>query len=782
MRPFTNIDERYYIGDNIFSMFEGSESGRKQSASLKEALDKQETGAVVFHNGERDYVYTYVPIENVEGWYLVSIVPEEAIMDEANQVISSSQIAIVIAIAVMAVFTIFISFMWGAHRDLVQKEQEKEYKEQQFRILANYLANNTDDTYIMLKDDKRSIEYASPNFERVLGISAEDALKNLKVLSEVGGRLDEMRENESLNAIELERVDPKSGERKWFRETVYCAYIQDERKFIIYISDRTKDRQIQNNLEMALDSANVASQAKSSFLSSVSHDIRTPMNAIIGLVTLLQQEADDPKAVLEYAKKIDGASQHLLGLINDVLDMNKIESGKVMLNAEELNLAELIEGLNSIIRPQAKAKDQNMDIYTSGFKYEHLIGDKMRINQILINILSNAVKYTPKGGRIEVTVNELPQILEGYSRIQFKVKDNGQGMSEEYQKVIFDPFTREQNTKTNRIQGTGLGMAITRNLVELMGGTIAVESRLGEGSVFTVEIDLRIQEKGDDLTFWKEHGVRRVIVADDDKDICENVVRTMEKTGVTVDYVTDGEAVISTMREARERGEPYDLLLLDWQMPKVSGMEVAKLIRENYSNRIPIMLFTAYDWADIEKEALKVGIDHFMPKPFFVSRFKEAIKRVVYKKPAGPLPAGQPEESVVKNRHILVVEDIEVNRLVLGKILRSRGATLDMAEDGQEAVRMFEASEPEKYDVILMDVQMPVMDGYQATRMIRSGHHPRAKTVPIIAMTANAFADDVRDALNAGMDAHVAKPIILEQLERTIKEVLDKKEQEKGSV
>lgn len=813
MRPFAN--EKDDVGNSIFDMIDNKGKNREKIVSLKEALYRSETGAVIFQDGEKDYVYTYAPIENVEGWYLVSIVSGEAIMDEANRVIGNSQIIMVIAVIIMAVLIVFIFFMWQARRDLLQKEQEKEYKEQQFNILAKYLANNTDDAYIMLKDDKRSIEYVSPNFERVLGIQAENAPVELKILEYVDGGTDSpkemevageteqtdpeaegnkwfwetvscsltrgrthLSENESLKSIELERIDPKTGERKWFWETIYSAYIQGERKIIVYISDRTKDREIQNNLEVALEAAREANQAKSTFLSSMSHDIRTPMNAIIGLVTLLQQEPDDPKTVMEYAKRIDTASQHLLGLINDVLDMNKIESGKVMLNAEELDLVEVIEGLNSIIRPQVTAKEQTMDIYTSGFSHEHLIGDKMRINQILINILSNAVKYTQKGGRIEVSIRELPQVLEGYSRVQFQIKDNGQGMSEEYQKIIFDPFTREQNGNTNKIQGTGLGMAITSNLVKLMGGTIKVESTLGEGSVFTVELELRIGEKEEEPEFWKDHGVMRIIVADDDKDICENVVQSMAGTGVAVDYVTDGEKVIPMIREAREEGKPYDLMLLDWKMPKQNGLETARLVRKNYPDKLPILIFTAYDWAEIEKEAFEVGVDHFMPKPFFLSRFKEAIRRVKYNKPAGVSAASGPEESVVKDRHILVVEDIEVNRLVLVKILKSRGASCDIAKNGQEAVEIFEASKPGEYDIILMDVQMPVMDGYQATRAIRKSSHPCAGEIPIIAMTANAFADDVRDALDAGMDAHVAKPIILAQFEKTVREVLEKKEKQ----
>lgn len=776
VRPFQT--ERDPIGQNIFDMYEGDEDCEEQIAELRVALNEDKTGTIVFHEEENAYIYTYIPLDNVDGWFLISIVPRTAVMDEANRIVSGSQTGIAVAVVLIAFLFTFVLFAWGAHRDLLEKELEKEYKEQQFRILANYLANNTDDAYIMLEENEKIVEYVSPNFERLWGISISpgEPLGDLKALAFTEDMLDGMKEDESLPPIEVERVNPKTGERKWFQETVYCTYIQDEKKYVFYISDRTENRKIQDSLKTALDSAKEANKAKSTFLSSVSHDIRTPMNAIIGLVTLLQQEADNPESVLEYTKRIDASSQYLLGLINDVLDMNKIESGKMMLNIGEVNLAELIERINSIIRPQVKAKEQTLIINTSCFRYEHLIGDKTRINQIFINILSNAVKYTPKGGRIEFTARELPQISKGFSHILFQIKDNGPGMSEEYQKVIFDPFTREQNSMVNEVQGTGLGMAITKNLVDIMGGRLSIESRLGEGSVFTVELNLRIQEKEEDSGFWEEHGIRRIIVVDDDRDVCENVVQVMSERGVTVDYVTDGEMVVSALCEAKERGEPYDLILLDWQMPKANGLEVAGLIRRDYKQKIPILLITAYDWTDIEEEAQEVGIDHFMSKPFFLSTFKEAIKRVTYKNSSEGAGLSKARDSIMKDKHILMVEDNKVNRFVLQKILTSCGATYDVAENGQEAVDLFEASEIEAYDFILMDVKMPVMDGYQATRVIRTGHHPCAETIPIIAMTANAFVEDVADALEAGMDAHVAKPIMLEVLEKTIKDVLDKKE------
>jgi len=533
-----------------------------------------------------------------------------------------------------------------------------------------------------------------------------------------------------------------------------------------------KEQEQKEILKDALHMAQAASEAKTSFLSSVSHDIRTPMNAIIGFLALMKDEAENPDMVRQYIQRIDAASKHLLGLINDVLDMNKIESGSTTLNLAEMNLAEVIEEINTIIRPQAKAKNQTFDIFASHLNFEHLVGDKMRINQILINLLSNSVKYTPENGHIEMRVEELPQVVNNYSRIRFTVSDNGRGMSEDYLKVIFDPFTREETKASREIQGTGLGMAITKNLVDLMGGAIHVESRLGEGSTFTVELELHIQEKEDDPGFWNEHKVSRMIVTDDDEEVCHGIVRAMSRAGVETDYATDGETAVRMMREHREAGNPYDLILLDWKMPALDGLETARLIRKNYSEKIPILLLTAYDWSDIEAEAVEIGIDHFLPKPFFMSTFKGAVRRIMDGHRNNEV-GGQSD--VVRDKHILVVDDVEINRIILVEILSALGAVCDEAENGQEAVETFEKSQPGDYDLILMDVQMPVMDGYAASRAIRSSSHPSAQTVPIIAITANAFVDDVRDAIDSGMDAHIAKPIQVDNMKSTIQQVLEKR-------
>lgn len=767
---------------NIFDIVDFSHDNEEYIQSFRQALANRESGTFQFH-GEYDiYIYTFVPLNEVEDWYLISIVPMSAIMAETEEIIFNSQVLFIVLLVVMVVILTIVWLATRVQKNLKEKNNEIAYQEQLFNVFFSYLSKNTDNVYLILnKDEDYKVEFVSPNIERILGCTMEEVRENLAVLGKAeycDGRqfdytdLDNLEPNQTIDSLETTRFNSKLGQKRFFLEMVSCVEVQNEKKIIVYIANRTREREIQNTLKAALDAARLASKAKSSFLSSVSHDIRTPMNAIVGLVALLRDEADDPDRVIEYTQRIDSASKHLLGLINDVLDMNKIESGTTALNISELDLADIIDELNTIIRPQARAKNQDFQIFASSFTYERLLGDKMRINQVLINILSNAVKYTQEGGRIVMSVRELPQILKSYSRIQIEVQDNGQGMSPEYMEVMFDPFTREQNTTTNKIQGTGLGMAITKSLVELMGGTISVESELGKGSCFTVELELRIQDEQknevEQKEFWEKTGLRKMLVVDDDSDICHNVIKAMSETGVEVEYVTSGEEAIQKIASAPKHQKPYDLILLDWYMPDMDGLETARRIKQDKTHEIPIMLLTAYDWEDIGTQAMDIGIDHFLQKPFFVSNFKEAVKRVVgvNKEEKKTL-----EDDIIKDKHILIVEDIEVNRMILVKIMTSRGATCEIAENGQEAVEMFNKSHPGDFDIILMDVQMPIMDGYEATRAIRASEHPQAQTIPIVAMTANAFADDVRAALEAGMDAHVAKPIILDNLEKTLREV-----------
>ena len=667
-----------------------------------------------------------------------------------------------------------------------QKDRELRHQQQMLDIFSTFLADKVDDVYMMMDATGTKIEFITPNVERVLGVSYHEILSDpsrighAKYFSgwEIGSKgLSELEPGMSLEPMETERIHQKTGEPGRFQESVYCVELQGAKKIIVYISDRTREWKSRSALAEALKMAEVASKAKSTFLSSVSHDIRTPMNAIMGLVTLLQEEADNPPHVLEYTQKISAASQHLLGLINDVLDMNKIESGSAVLNISDITLAELIDELNTIIRPQTNAKNQTFEIHTAALVNEHVLGDRTRISQIMINILSNAVKYTQSGGRIVMWVEELPQAEKNYSRIRFTVSDNGQGMSKEYQQIIFDPFTRDQEIVWNQMQGTGLGMSITKRLVDLMGGTIHVESALGKGSTFTVELELRIQEQENDPAFWDKHRLSRMIVVDDDEVICQSIVKKMGGTGVVTHYATEGAKAVEEICNARKNGTPYDLVLLDWKMPGQDGMETARRIREEYSGHPPLLLFTAYDWAEIKEDALHAGIEHFLPKPFFLSNFKDTLRRMGKEK---GIPDLQDGGDAIAGKKFLVVDDIEVNRMILVKILKTLGADCDEAVDGQDALERFTASWPGEYDTILMDIQMPHLNGYDATRAIRASGHPAAQSVAIIAMSANAFIDDIRKSLESGMDAHIPKPVVVNQLKQTIREVLEKKSGAEG--
>jgi len=767
-----------HLYSNIFDILAGHNDEQDKIDDFMEALDHEETGSIIFTGNGEDFVYSYVPVENADKWYLVSVVRESAITAETDAILQNSLVAVCFLFLTLAVCAIVIFFSWRTNRDMKEKDLEIAYQEQFFDIFATYLANNTDDIYMMIDAAGRQVEYISPNAERILGISIQNTTAGEKFLSEAvyasGETIDfdalyNLEPDMSLGNISEEWQNPRTDEHKYFQISVYCTQVQNERKIIIYISDRTRERATQDTLTEALQIAQVANDAKSTFLSSVSHDIRTPMNAIIGFIALLQDEAENPDRVREYTRQIDAASQHLLGLINDVLDINKIENGSATLHFSEVALSDIIDEINAIIRPQTRAKNQTFEIFSSSIKHEHLLADKLRVNQILMNLLSNAVKYTPEGGDIQMRLEELPQVDENYSRIRFTISDNGIGISKEFQKVIFEPFARENTEIIRQIQGSGLGMAITKSLVDLMNGTIGVESQLDKGSVFTVELELRINRKEDDPGFWDRYGIGKMIVADDDEEACLNIVRIMKKTGVTVDYATDGESAVQMMRTAREEGAPYHLILLDWKMPKLDGLETVRLIRKNYSKKIPILIFTAYDWEEIEEEAKELGVEHFMAKPFFMTTFKEVIGRVMGRQKK--VRSGN-ESMVVKGKHILVVDDIEANRLVLVKILSSLGADCEEACNGQEALDKFTSSLPGDYDLILMDVQMPVLDGYAATRAIRGSNHPCAKTLPIIAMTANAFVEDIRAAIESGMNAHIAKPIQLDKLKDTLQEVL----------
>lgn len=541
--------------------------------------------------------------------------------------------------------------------------------------------------------------------------------------------------------------------------------------------EREEEREIHNKrLAEALQAAQIASNSKTTFLSNMSHDIRTPMNAVLGFTTLLAMDAENPVKVKEYTKKIMASGQHLLNLINDILDVSKIESGKVVLNIEEFTLNDLVSSVDAIIRPMAKAKNQNFHLEVTAIKYEYLMGDETRINQILINLLSNAVKYTQEKGDIWFRMIGLKQRSNQYERIRIEVEDNGYGMTPEYLETIFDAFTRAENSTTNKVQGTGLGMAITKNIVELMGGTIEVFSEIDKGSLFRVELEFRIPEEQADKRFWQNSGISRILAVECG-EACEDIQTLMKNTKILVDMAHSKQEIFHNIQQCCNAQQQYDIILIDWHISDIDAIQIIKEIRNVLSDTIPILFLIDYDENDTEEieKILTMKNTGIITKPFFVSALKEKIIEMQLKQ--NEMEVSEITKiSTLEGLHFLAAEDNEINAEILEELLEIEGASCEIVENGQLAVERFSRAKENEFDAILMDVQMPVMNGYEATIKIRALDREDAQNILIIAMTANAFAEDEKEALDAGMNVHMAKPIDIELLKKIIKQYVKRKE------
>lgn len=522
-------------------------------------------------------------------------------------------------------------------------------------------------------------------------------------------------------------------------------------------------------LAEARAAAEHANRAKSEFLSNMSHDIRTPMNAIVGMTAIASSNINNPEQVRDCLKKITLSSKHLLGLINDVLDMSKIESGKLTLNLDHISLRETMDSIVSIIQPQLRAKQQSFDVFIQNIQSELVCCDGVRLNQILLNLLSNALKFTPSGGRITVTLMQETSPADPHLvRNHFRVKDTGIGMSPEFQQRIFDSFTREDTTRVQKIEGTGLGMAITKYIVDEMGGTIELQSQVDKGTEFHITLDLEAvsdQEADMVLPNWE------VLVVDDDAQLCSSAAASLTEIGVHAECALGGPSAISMVERRHQKRRDYHVVLLDWQMPGMDGIETARALRRRVGKDIPILLISAYDWSDIAEEARAAGISGFLSKPLFKSTLFYGLSR--FAEPASAKADAAPKLAPdFTGRHLLLAEDSALNWEIARDLLSSYGFALDWAENGRLCVERFQASQADHYDAILMDIRMPVMDGYQAARAIRAMDRPDAREIPIIAMTADAFSEDIRRAMDSGMSAHIAKPIDIRELLRVLQRCL----------
>ncbi len=593
----------------------------------------------------------------------------------------------------------------------------------------------------LVKEEKERQEFARQ-------ISSESVIKAMEGQDDLRFESHVFRNNkdewEHVNIICLERKEGKVSKILFIRQNITEV--------------KEKEMHITQALQDALMQAQHANKAKTTFLSNMSHDIRTPMNAIIGFATIAVSHIDNKDQVRDSLQKVLSSSNHLLSLINDILDMSRIESGKVQIKEQDCNISELMHNLVNIIQPQVKAKQLELFIDTFEVANEEVIADALKLNQVFINLLSNAVKYTPAGGTVTFRIMQKTTFRHGYGDYIFIIKDNGIGMSPEFVKHIFEPFEREATATQSGIEGTGLGMAITKNIIDMMNGTIEVESEVGKGSTFKVEINLKLQDVEKNTEQIKElHGLRALVV-DDDFNTCSSVSKMLTQIGMRSEWTTSGREAAYRAKIAYEEGDSYHTYIIDWQMPETSGVETARRIRKVVGEEAPIIILTAYDWTDIEEEAKAAGVTAFCAKPLFMSDLKAALLAAnnLLGKESEP-PAWTLAD--FSGKRVLLVEDIELNREIAEVILTESGFVVESAPDGTDAVAMVEQSEEYYYDIVLMDVQMPIMDGYEATRTIRNMPRKDVKTMPILAMTANALEEDKEAALKNGMNAHIAKPL-----------------------
>ncbi len=748
---------------NFFGMLsDRSDLDAREIEALEQEIRAERTGVrtvQIEHSGE------YLVYQNVGfgSWSLVGLVPTDVVNANMNRL---QRITILVVIAITASLSIgLLAVLVHSNRKSLQaKDVEIRYREELFSTLSN----NVDDIFLMLDGKGTHVDYVSPNIEKLTGITAQEALSNVETLRSLENDEDGGNIRRRIMGIlpgqqgewEREFLHQKTGEVRWFRVTVLCRDIQNEKKYIIVLSDRSKEKMTNHELKEAVDTANRASRAKSIFLSSVSHDIRTPMNAIIGFATLAIAKIGDDERIREYLTRILSSADHLLNLINDVLDMSCIESGKMHLYETEVSLSEVLREVKTIIGGQICAKRLELFMEISGEVRENVVCDKMRMKQLLLNLLSNSIKFTPECGVISVRIAKLRDQLNGKGLYELRVKDTGKGMKAEFVERVFDPFEREYTSTVSGIQGSGLGLAISKNIVSMMGGDISVATELGTGTEFIIHIPLKQGPKADPPQQIPELEGERALVVNSREAECRGIVRMLTQLGMRADCAESGQEAVWRIRQAVEGEDLYRVCVVDRRLTDGEGLKAVGQMEDTVGSNRPIFIMTAYDWSDIETQARNAGIAGFCMKPVFLTDIQDVLLEVLNGRKAEKESYLPMEEfAKFKGKKILLAEDNELSREIETEILESYGFIIDTAADGGEAVRKVARGGADCYDLILMDLQMPVMDGYEATRCIRALVDPEAARIPIFAVTANAFVEDRELARRNGMDGFISKPI-----------------------
>ena len=773
------VDHSSEAWGNVYNFFgilrEHSDMSEKEINALLGKFKAGRTDAMLLNLDGRNYYLVYEKAD-IQDWMFLGLVQADIVNASMNR-LQRSTIIFVSAI-VFCIAALFISLIIQKNRtNLRRKDTEILYRDELFQKLSM----NVDDVFLMLDAKTYQADYVSPNVEKLLGITVEQIHKDICILGKLYSEKQEDPEKNYLEEIQVqeqrewdfEYVHLKTGEKRWFHNIAMGSEVNGKKKYILVMSDRTSDRKMNQALSEAVRAAETANKAKSTFLSNMSHDIRTPMNAIIGFTTLAVSNIDDKKRVRDYLGKILSSSNHLLSLINDILDMSRIESGKIHLEETEVSLSDVLHDLKTIISGQIHAKQLELYMDAMDVTNEDVYCDKTRLNQVLLNLLSNAVKFTPAGGTVSVRIRQYPGTVKGSELYEIRVKDNGIGMSQEFVQKIFSPFERERTSTVSRIQGTGLGMAITKNIVNMMGGTIEVLTEQGKGTEFIVRLPFRIQSKHQRIEKIAELEGLKALVVDDDFNTCDSVTKMLVKVGMRSEWTLSGKEAVLRARQSMEMGDAFHAYIIDWRLPDMNGIEVTRQIR-SLGDDTPIIILTAYDWSDIEVEAREAGVTAFCAKPMFMSDIRDTLMTAIGQKQAEAETAILPTAgSDFRGRYILLVEDNELNSEIAAEILNEYGFLVDTAENGAEAVEKVKNSKPGNYDLVLMDVQMPVMNGYEATKQIRALDNPALAGITILAMTANAFDEDKKKALECGMDGFLSKPIVIEELISILQKNLD---------
>ena len=719
----------------------------------------------------------YLVYENtgIQDWIMLSLVPV-SVVNASMDTLWHRTVEIVTAIACLLMVLLIALIVHRSRDALRRRDTEILYKDELFTRLSR----NVDDVFFMLDAETSRTDYVSPNIERLLGVPLKQVQQDIRALRALHPKDSPDHDKNFLAGIQCgeqsewdaDYAHQQTGERRWFHIVAMGSEVAGRTKYILVMSDRTADRKINQALSEAVAAAEAASRAKSTFLSNMSHDIRTPMNAIIGFTTLAVSNIDNQERVKDYLTKTLSSSRHLLALINDILDMSRIESGKLQLEETEVNIPEMLHDIKTIVSGQIHAKQLELYMDALDVTDEDVYCDRTRMGQILLNLLSNAIKFTPAGGTVSVRVRQFAGTVRDCAQYEFRVRDNGIGMSPEFAQKIFEPFERERTSTVSRIQGTGLGMAITRNIVEMMGGTIKVQTEKNRGTEFIICLPLRVQTGTRREEKIAELAGLKALVVDDDFNTCDSVAKLLTRVGMRAEWTLSGREAVLRARQSIELGDPCRAYIIDWRLPDMNGIEVTRQIR-SLNDDTPIIILTAYDWSDIEAEAKAAGVTAFCSKPMFLSDLRDTLLTAI-----GHMQTAEEQDILpgknadFRGRHILLVEDNELNREIAMTILHEYGFLVDIAENGAVAVEKVRTSDPGRYDLVLMDVQMPIMDGYTATQRIRALKDPARAAVPIVAMTANVFEEERKQAFDCGMNGFLSKPIVVEELIDALKGIM----------